>query len=114
MAYKINKEIIKEKKRHAKEQAEGFHSLYFQNNAEMDIINLQKEEMVNQRLLDALEKLPLRQKEVIRYVFFDSLSNDQISKLMGINVQSVYTLTWKAICNLRKHYLLLFLLLLFL
>ena len=114
LAYKVNKEISKEKKRHAKEQAEGFHSLYFRNDAEMGVINLQKEEMVNQRLVEALEKLPSRQKEVIRYVFFENLSNDQISKLMGISVQSVYTLTWKAICNLRKHYLLLFLLLLFL
>src|SRR5690554_807357 len=98
LAYKINKEIINERKRHAKEQAEGFHALYFRSDAEMGVINLQKEEMVNQRLLDALEKLPTRQKEVIRYLFFENLSNDQISKIIGINVQSVYTLTWKAIC----------------
>ncbi|MFC4871678.1 RNA polymerase sigma factor [Negadavirga shengliensis] len=113
LANKIKKEIVRESNRHAKEQAEGLHALYFRNDSEMGIIHLQKEEMVNQRLLDALDKLPSRQKEVIRYVFFENLSNDQISKLMGINVQSVYTLTWKAICNLRKHYLvLLFLLLL--
>ena len=107
LAYKINKEISNEKKRHAREQADGLQSLYFRNDAEMGVINLQQEEMVNQKLLDALEKLPLRQKEVICYVFFENLSNDQISKLMGINVQSVYTLTWKAICNLRKRYLIL-------
>ena len=105
LANKINKEITKEKKRHAKEQAEGFQALYFRNDAEVGVINLQEEETANKRLLDALEKLPSRQRQVLGYVFFESLSNDQISKLMGINVQSVYTLTWKAICNLKKHYL---------
>lgn len=104
LSYKINKEITNERKRHAKEQEEGVHSLCFRNDADMGIIHLQKEETVNQRLLDALDRLPLRQKEVVRYIFFENLSNDQISKLMGVNVESVYTLTWKAICNLRKHY----------
>jgi RNA polymerase sigma factor (sigma-70 family) len=113
LANKIKKEITRENRRYAKEQTEGLNALYFRNDAEMGVINLQKEETTNQRLLNALDKLPSRQKEVIRYVFFENLSNDQISKLMGINVQSVYTLTWKAVCNLRKYYLaLLFLLLL--
>lgn len=53
-------------------------------------------------LMAALEKLPMRQKEVIAYLFFENHSYEDTSKIMGINVQSVYTLAWKAISNLKK------------
>ncbi len=108
LAYKINKEIRKEKKRHQEEQSEAYHSLYLRNDQEVDSTCFFNEENTNKRLVDAMEKLPLRQREVIQYVFFENLPNDQISHLMGINIASVYTLTWKAICNLRKYYLPLF------
>ena len=107
LANKIKKEITREKKRNAKDQELAANALYFQNEAESGIIHLNQEENTNQRLSEAMSKLPQRQMEVIRYVFFDNLPNEQIAKLMGINVQSVYTLSWKAICNLRKLYVLL-------
>jgi RNA polymerase sigma factor (sigma-70 family) len=106
LANKIKKEITREKNRNAKDQELGANALYFQNEAESGIIHLHQEENPNQRLAEAMSKLPQRQMEVIRYVFFENLSNEQIAKLMGINVQSVYTLSWKAICNLRKLYVL--------
>ncbi|WP_339904167.1 sigma-70 family RNA polymerase sigma factor [uncultured Cyclobacterium sp.] len=60
------------------------------------------EEEPNTRLKSALNLLSLRQKQVIMYVFFENIPHKQIAEIMGINVQSVYTLTWKAINNLRK------------
>jgi RNA polymerase sigma factor (sigma-70 family) len=106
LANKIKKEIAREKKRNAKDQELAGNALYFQNEAESGIIHIHQEENPNQRLSEAMSKLPARQMEVIRYVFFENLPNEQIAKLMGINVQSVYTLSWKAICNLRKLYVL--------
>jgi DNA-directed RNA polymerase specialized sigma24 family protein len=53
-------------------------------------------------LMAALEKLPMRQKEVIQLLFFESHSYEDTSNIMGINIQSVYTLAWKAISNLKK------------
>jgi RNA polymerase sigma factor (sigma-70 family) len=104
LANKIKKELAREKKRNAKDQEMAANALYFQNEAESGIIHIHQEENHNQRLSEAMSKLPARQMEVIRYVFFENLPNEQIAKLMGINVQSVYTLSWKAICNLRKLY----------
>ncbi|WP_157972001.1 RNA polymerase sigma factor [Pleomorphovibrio marinus] len=63
-------------------------------------IELEKQEA----MADALRKLPDRQKEVIQYLFFESFTYEQTSDIMGINVQSVYTLAWKALNRLKKHY----------
>lgn len=106
LANKIKKEITREKKRNAKDQELAANALYFENEAEAGVIHLHQEENPNQKLSEAMSKLPPRQMEVIRYLFFENLPNEQIAKLMGINVQSVYTLSWKAICNLRKLYIL--------
>jgi RNA polymerase sigma factor (sigma-70 family) len=57
------------------------------------------------RLARAISKLPERQREIIQYVFFEQLSSAEVSKKMGIGVQSVYTLTWKAIAKLKKSFL---------
>jgi RNA polymerase sigma factor (sigma-70 family) len=108
LSNKIKKELAMEKKRNARDLELGANSLYFQNEAESGIIHIHKEETRNLRLSEALSKLPPRQMEVIRYVFFENLPNEQVAKLMGINVQSVYTLSWKAICNLKKLYILFF------
>lgn len=106
LSNKIKKELAREKKRNAKDQELGANSLYFQNEAESGIIHIHPEDTNNRRLSEALSKLPPRQMELIRYVFFENLPNEQVAKLMGINVQSVYTLSWKAICKLRKLYIL--------
>jgi RNA polymerase sigma factor (sigma-70 family) len=63
-------------------------------------IELEKQEA----MAAALSRLPGRQKEVIHYLFFESFTYEQISDIMGINVQSVYTLAWKALNRLKKHY----------
>ncbi|MEX2567873.1 MAG: sigma-70 family RNA polymerase sigma factor, partial [Cyclobacteriaceae bacterium] len=102
LSNKIKKELVREKKRNAKDQELGANALYFQNEAELGIIHIHQEEAYNRRLSEALTKLPPRQMEVISYVFFENLPNEQVARFMGINVQSVYTLCWKAICNLRK------------
>ncbi len=106
LSNKIKKELAREKKRHANDQELGANSLYFQNDAESGIIHIHQEEDNNRKLSEALSKLPPRQMEVIRYVFFENLPNEQVAKLMGINVQSVYTLSWKALCKLRQLYIL--------
>jgi len=106
LSNRIKKELAREKKRNARDQELGANSLYFENEAQSGIFHIHQEEARNLRLSEALSKLPPRQMEVIRYAFFENLPNEQVARLMGINVQSVYTLSWKAICNLRKLYIL--------
>lgn len=78
-------------------------TVFFVESVETNLIGVQREESLKCQLSVALEKLPTRQKEVIQYVFFERFSYEEISKIMGINLRSVYTLAWKAIGALKKH-----------
>jgi RNA polymerase sigma factor (sigma-70 family) len=55
-----------------------------------------------QDLMIAIEKLPPRQKEIIYLLFFKKFPQKEIAQMMSINLASVYTLTSKAIKNLKK------------
>jgi len=55
------------------------------------------------KLSKAMEQLPSRQKEVVKLLYFDELTYEEVSDIMSINIRSVYTLLWKAISSLRKH-----------
>lgn len=69
---------------------------------EVKIVNAQREEVLQKKLAKSLKELPIRQSEVIQYLFFESLSYEDTAKLMGINLRSVYTLAWKALSALKK------------
>ncbi|MCC5929022.1 MAG: sigma-70 family RNA polymerase sigma factor [Cyclobacteriaceae bacterium] len=57
------------------------------------------------KLFTALAKLPARQKEVLHLLFFEKYSYEEISKIMDLNLRSVYTLAWKSIATLKKNIL---------
>ena len=64
-----------------------------------------EQEAVKQKrryLRDTLDKLPERQKEIIYLRYINDFSNEEISKIMGINNQVVRNTLHKAIENLRK------------
>ena len=54
------------------------------------------------KLSKAIRYLPDRQKEVIHLLFYEGLTYEEVSEIMGINVRSVYTLAWKSLSTLRK------------
>ncbi|WP_339924423.1 sigma-70 family RNA polymerase sigma factor [uncultured Cyclobacterium sp.] len=70
---------------------------------ESEMIGIQREKNLQFKLAKGLDKLPMRQKQVIHLLFFEQISYEEISKMMGINLRSVYTLAWKAIANLKKY-----------
>ena len=102
LSHKISREAQKEKKQNKTELSERNAAGFFIESIERDLINSQGEEQLQQKLAQALQKLPLRQKEVIQYIFFETFSYEETSKIMGINLRSVYTLAWKAISSLKK------------
>ncbi|WP_234733127.1 RNA polymerase sigma factor [Tellurirhabdus bombi] len=51
----------------------------------------------------ALDRLPRRQREAVYLRYYQNLSNEEISSLMQINIQSVYNLIFGALSNLKKH-----------
>lgn len=54
------------------------------------------------KLVDALNRLPERQREILNLLFFEDMSYEQVSEIMSINVSSAYTLAWKGVCRLKK------------
>ena len=65
-------------------------------------IQNQLDSEISSKMKVALDKLPIRQKEVLQYLYFEKLSYEDTSKLLDINIRSTYTLAWKAINALKK------------
>lgn len=53
-------------------------------------------------LHQAMDQLPRRQREAVYLRYFQNMSNEEISTLMQINIQSVYNLIFGALNNLKK------------
>lgn len=70
---------------------------------EGELIGIQQKKSLQIKLAAGLEKLPIRQKQVIQLLYFEQFSYEEVSKMMGINLRSVYTLAWKAISSLKKY-----------
>lgn len=102
LSHKISRESKKESRWKKEQNIASIELCYFSESKESELIRLQKEELLQKKLAKALKELPLRQKEVIQYLFFESFSYEETAGLMGINLKSVYTLAWKAISSLKK------------
>lgn len=100
--HKIFRESKKEKKWEKEKINEDLEEFFFIESKENELVNDQREQHLQKRLANALDDLPIRQKEVIQYLFFEDITYEEASKLMGINLRSVYTLAWKAVSNLKK------------
>jgi RNA polymerase sigma-70 factor (ECF subfamily) len=72
-------------------------------NIEDMIIQFETENQKKQKLMEALLSLTSRQKEAIYLKFFDGLSNEEISKVMKVNKQSVYNHISKAIHTMQNY-----------
>ena len=97
LSNKIHKEVGKDKKRYGNLIPEHEDNLW--DIEEQDPENSSEK---RKRLAEVLRSLPARQNEVIQLLYFENHSYEDTSAIMGINVQSVYTLAWKAIANLKK------------
>ncbi|HLT08812.1 MAG TPA: sigma-70 family RNA polymerase sigma factor [Cyclobacteriaceae bacterium] len=75
------------------------------DSVEKQLLKEQSDQELNQKLSNALNRLPDRQKEAIQLVFFQQLSYEQVSTEMNLQLRSVYTLVWKAIATLKKNML---------
>jgi len=67
-------------------------------------IVIRKEEYgsLQERIVELLNALPQRQKEVIYLHYFEDMDYTQIAEIMGIRYQSVLNLTQKALQKLRS------------
>lgn len=97
------KRVKKSQSKQPKVEFSGNEEYLAIGSAEEEWILRQQDEDLKRRLANGIENLPLRQKEVIQYLFFEKLSYEECSKILEINLRSVYTLAWKAIKSLKKH-----------
>ncbi|NHE59577.1 RNA polymerase sigma factor [Cyclobacterium plantarum] len=98
LSNKIHKEVGKDKKRYGHLDTDLETEVEQETGAGASFMSLEKKISLN----NALSQIPSRQKEVIHLLYYENHSYEDISKIMGINVQSVYTLAWKALANLKK------------
>jgi RNA polymerase sigma factor (sigma-70 family) len=113
LSRKITKESGKQKKWKKEQVKESNTPGYCIECIESILINNQQESDLQEKIAKGLQNLPARQKEVILYLFFENFSYEEVSKMMGINLRSVYTLAWKAISTLKKYVISLILTLVF-
>jgi len=102
LSNRMYREINLEKRRVGQNPLEVCEALYDSHDPKSWPTNYQPDEEEIFKLRDAMGNLPIRQREIIQHVYFDKLSSEETAKKMGIAVQSVYTLTWKAITKLRQ------------
>jgi RNA polymerase sigma factor (sigma-70 family) len=66
------------------------------------LIAREEDSHVNDCLHRAIQQLPRRQREAVYLRYYENMSNEEISTLMHINIQSVYNLIFGALSNLKK------------
>jgi len=71
-------------------------------NEEEVIIGAELRNEQKQIIKDAINQLGKRQKEAVYLKFFNGLTNDEISRVMGIHVQSVYNHISRALQTLQE------------
>jgi RNA polymerase sigma factor (sigma-70 family) len=103
LSNKINKEIGKEKRMIFETEISKLENIFLEESVEDRFIDVQRDQELQLKLKKGLEKLPLRQREAIQLLFFENQNYEETSKILGINVESCYTLAWKAIKSLRKN-----------
>ncbi|HSF53837.1 MAG TPA: sigma-70 family RNA polymerase sigma factor [Algoriphagus sp.] len=103
LSRRISKESNLGKKRRTVEIKDSNTAGYCIESIESEIIDQQRDVELQKKLANGLQRLPSRQREVLVYLFFENFTYEQISKIMGINLRSVYTLAWKALSALKKN-----------
>lgn len=67
------------------------------------LIAHEEDAFMTECLHQAMDKLPKRQREAVHLRYFQNMSNEEISTMMQINIQSVYNLIFGAMGNLKRY-----------
>jgi RNA polymerase sigma factor (sigma-70 family) len=71
-------------------------------NGESDLIVAELFSEKQERLQQGINRLPTRQKEVIRLKFYEGMSNETIAKVMEIERQTVANFLYRALATLKS------------
>lgn len=81
---------------------EGHTPESFELSHETFLINEQDDEERSKQVLEAINKLPVRQKEIIYLKIYKGLSYEEISEIMQLNYQVVRNLLCQSLKTFRK------------
>ncbi|GAB3651579.1 sigma-70 family RNA polymerase sigma factor [Echinicola sediminis] len=100
----FRREIIKKvNARYKRDSLEEYHAKFLWEESFEEL--LQRNRIIAEsslKITEALEKLPLRQKEAIYLRVIEELDYGEISELMGVQVPSIYNLIFKGIRTLKS------------
>jgi RNA polymerase sigma factor (sigma-70 family) len=74
----------------------------FEISHDLFIINQETEQQNTKAIINALNRLPARQKEIIYLKIYQGLSYEEVSEVMNVNYQVARNLFYQAIKSLRQ------------
>lgn len=107
LSNKISREVSRDKRIFLDYEISEFETVVLEESEEEKLIGRQVDESLQKKLSGALDELPVRQRAVIQLLFFEKRSYEAVSEILGITVDSSYTLAWKAISRMKKSILIL-------
>lgn len=99
LKYKLLKEMARNNATSFRDFAEDS---AFELGYEAFLVAKQEDEEKTKRVLQSLQQLSHRQKEIIYLKFYQNLSYDEVSDIMNINYQAARNLLYQAIKALKK------------
>ncbi|GAB3222588.1 sigma-70 family RNA polymerase sigma factor [Algoriphagus aestuariicola] len=102
LSNRILKEVSHDKRFFMDYELCEIETVNLEESEEEKLIGRQVNESLQKKLSCALDGLPVRQRQVIQLLFFEKLTYEAVSGILGITVDSCYTLAWKAISRMKK------------
>lgn len=100
----LQRKVIHVLKASRKYQASDINEVYLEGvpSYEEDLISEQTEKERKKKFNSSLQQLTKRQREIIKLRYQDNFSNEEISDIMNLSIESTYNLISKAIGKLKK------------
>ena len=101
LRYKIQHQIKKNQTRikNIRGYFEDSFELFFHEQEYLEKIELEKHHII--KLKESIQQLAPKQRELIYLIYFNNLSYDEVSQIMGISKKTAYNQVHSAIKNLR-------------
>ena len=94
--------LLKQLKKQSLQSVDDSGDTNFQLSHDHFIIDREEESGTVKKIVQAINQLPARQKEIIYLKIYQALDYDEISEVMGINYQAARNLFYQSVKSLRQ------------
>nr|WKN36206.1 RNA polymerase sigma factor [Tunicatimonas sp. TK19036] len=99
----LRRELLQQKKKITLPSIAFTPSMAFVYSPQDIQIQQEEESLRHAELVEALNTLPVRQREAVYLKYYEELSYQEVSRIMGINYQSVVNLIFRAFSSLKTN-----------